>query len=270
MEEAYELKVALVQIESPDTETKRDRVKRVGELLEAASGADIVILPELWNVGFFSFDRYARDAEPLHGETVELMREKARQLRAHILMGSFVEESETGLHNTALLISDRGEIVASYRKMHLFGYDSRENQLLTPGDRIVVAKTRFGRLGIATCYDLRFPEMYRAMVDQGVVCFLVAAAWPEARLDHWRLFTRTRALENQSFLVACNACGVSGGVRLAGHSCVVDPWGVPVATADGHESVLTVEIDLSEATRIRERFPALQDRRADSVYQVYG
>jgi predicted amidohydrolase len=172
--------------------------------------------------------------------------------------GSIVERDEAGnLYNTSLLFDADGTLAHTYRKVHLFGYGSREQELLTPGSQV----RAHGPLALSTCYDLRFPELFRAQVDDGSQLFLVAAAWPLARLAHWQLLLRSRALENQSFLLACNAAGRQGTVELAGRSAVVDPWGEVVAEAGAGAETLTVEIDPDLAVRARKEFPALADRR---------
>ena len=169
-----------------------------------------------------------------------------------------VERDEAGrLHNTSLLFDPDGTLVHTYRKVHLFGYGSREQELLAPGEQVGA----HGTVALSTCYDLRFPELFRRQVDGGSQLFLVAAAWPLARLPHWQLLLRSRALENQSFLLACNAAGRQGAVELAGRSAVVDPWGEVVAEAGAGPEILTVEIDPDLAIRARKEFPALADRR---------
>jgi predicted amidohydrolase len=145
--------------------------------------------------------------------------------------------------------------------VHLFGYGSREVSLLTPGTTVRACPTALGTVGISTCYDLRFPELYRLQVDGGAELFLVAAAWPRARLAHWQLLLRARALENQAFLAACGAAGRQGDVVLSGRSAVVDPWGAVLAEAGDTAGTLTVEVDLGEVARARKDFPALADRR---------
>ncbi|CCG02354.1 Putative amidase [Blastococcus saxobsidens DD2] len=170
-----------------------------------AAGADLVVLPELWLPGYFAFDSYADLAEPLHGDTVEAAREWARRLGCHLHMGSVLERDELGhLHNTAVMIGPGGDILHTYRKIHVFGYKSREAELLTPGEQVSAVTTGLGRLGTTTCYDLRFPELYRGLVDDGAETIVVCSAWPAARLAHWRLFTSARAVEEQVVLIACN------------------------------------------------------------------
>ncbi|GCE00812.1 nitrilase-related carbon-nitrogen hydrolase [Embleya hyalina] len=257
------MRIALVQVASPPTETPRARRERVGAMVEQARGADLVVLPELWAAGYFGFESYAERAEPLNGPTVTAARAWARTLGAHVHLGSFVERDDDGrLFNTAVLITPDGLIAHTYRKIHVFGHASREAELLTPGDRIEVADTVFGRLGATTCYDLRFPELWRDLVDRGARIAVVPAAWPAARREHWQLFTSCRAVEQQLLVIACNAVGVQeGGVELGGHSRVVDAWGGVLVEAGTEEGVTFCDTDPADVDRVRTRFPVLADRR---------
>jgi predicted amidohydrolase len=257
------VKTALVQVASPAEEPVARRLERVGEMVAGAAGTDLVVLPELWLPGYFAFSAYPQLAEPLHGDTVSAGREWARRLGCHLHLGSFLERDDEGrLHNTAVLISPSGEVLHTYRKMHVFGYQSREAELLTPGDRAGTVHTGLGRVGTTTCYDLRFPELYRTLVDEGAESIVVCAAWPAARLAHWRLFTSCRAVEEQVLLIACNAVGVQGdGVRLGGHSRIVDPWGEVLAEAGEEEGITMCEVDTGVILQARTEFPVLADRR---------
>ncbi|MDT7704621.1 MAG: hypothetical protein QOG20_228 [Pseudonocardiales bacterium] len=256
-----------MQVASPAGEPAAERRHRVGDMVADAAGADLVVLPELWLPGYFAFDSYAELAEPLHGDTVSAAREWARRLGCHLHMGSVLERDEQGrLFNTAVLIGPDGEIVHSYRKIHVFGYRSREAELLTPGEQVATVATDLGRLGTTTCYDLRFPELYRALVDAGAESVVVCSAWPAARLAHWRLFTSTRAVEEQVVLIACNAVGEQGdGIRLAGHSRVVDPWGEVLVEAAEDEGVTFCDVDTGVIHAARAEFPVLADRRLGRV-----
>ncbi|HED23839.1 MAG TPA: carbon-nitrogen family hydrolase, partial [Firmicutes bacterium] len=172
-----------------------------------------------------------------------------------------VEKELPHYYNTTLLIGPNGSLAGAYRKIHLFGYQSEESKILTPGNDIYMLQTVYGKWGFSTCYDLRFPEVYREMSDAGVDTIFVVAAWPMARLEHWELFNRTRALENLAYLVSCNCSGETGGVRLAGSSMAVDPWGEITAKAGFTEELLTVNIDPLKTKKIRADFPVLADRR---------
>lgn len=213
-------------------------------------------------MGYFGFDDYRELCEPINGDTVAACREWARRLGCYLHLGSFVECSADGrLYNTAVLIDPAGEIAHTYRKIHVFGYRSREAELLTPGSDITVADTALGPVAAATCYDLRFPELWRALVDAGAHIVIVPAAWPAARIEHWRLFTTCRAVEEQILLIACNAVGDQGGIELGGRSRIVDPWGVVLTEADDSECVTWCEVDTAVIARVRNEFPVLQDRR---------
>lgn len=260
VQKAPRMRVALVQLAVPPDEGKAERVQRVCRLLRAIDGADLVLLPELWNVGFFHFERYGDEAEAIDGPTVSALADIAHEKAWWLLGGSFVERRGDSLHNTSVLLRPDGGLAAAYRKIHLFGYRSRESEILTAGREVVVADLPWGRAGITTCYDLRFPELYRAMADQGAGLFLVASAWPYPRLEHWQVLGRARAIENQCWLLACNQTGVHGGARALGHSAVYDPWGVPVAAAGDEETVLGAMVDPGQAERVRADFPALADR----------
>ncbi len=256
------MRVALVQVSSPLDEPVKDRIARVGELVTGLVGVDLVVLPELWAPGYFAFDRYEELAESIDGALIREVAEWAGRIGAHVHVGSILERAGAGrLYNTAVLLGPQGEAVLDYRKVHVFGYESLESKILSAGDRADVADTRLGCIGMTTCYDLRFPELYRVLVDRGAQLLIVPAAWPQARLEHWKLFTRARAVENQVFLLACNAAGRQGDVSLAGHSVVVDPWGRVIAEAGPHEQVLYADIDLQTVSDVRAEFPVLKDRR---------
>jgi predicted amidohydrolase len=253
------IRVAAVQLSVPRDEPKSGRVERVAELVSSLESADLVVLPEAWNVGYFAFDRYADDAEPLDGDTVTAIRDAARAARAWVVAGSFVERDGDRLFNTTVLVDADGAIRETYRKVHLFGYRSQEQILLTPGERVAVADTPFGRLGLCTCYDLRFPELFRAMVDDGAELFAVPAAWPYPRIEAWTVLARARSIESQAWTIAVN-CADEPGQGGCGRSSIVDPWGTVVASAGDRAEVLMAEIDPAAVRHARDTFPALRDR----------
>lgn len=255
--------VSVVQVASPPDETPERRRARVSELVRAqAYGSDLVVLPELWANGYFEFDAYPEQAEELDGPTVTLGRQLAVELRCHLHLGSvLLRHPDAGMTNTALLIGPDGQIVHRYEKIHVFGYQSREAELLRPGASVSVAATPLGKLAATTCYDLRFPELWRALVDAGAELAVVPAAWPAARCSHWRLFTSCRAVEEQVYVIACNAVGPQrDGVLLGGHSRIVDPWGEVILEAGDEEGVFTATIDRDLVSRTRAEFPVLRDR----------
>lgn len=251
-------------------EPKAAALERALARLNEARGSDLVLLPELWPTGYFSFARYAADAEALDGPLVRALSDAARKLKLHLFMGSFVESDAGRLYNTSVLLSPAGAVLGRYRKMHLFGYGSEEQKRLCRGGEPAVAPTPWGPLGLATCYDLRFPELFRAMTDRGAKGFLVASAWPEARREAWLLFNRARAHENLAFLFSCNATGSSEGRALAGFSQLIDPWGAVLAAGDSGAALVTAEADFEAVDRARREFPALADRVLASTPAIQG
>src|SRR5258708_6973689 len=233
------------------------------EALASAPPADLYVLPELWGVGFAAYDDYADAGESLDDSpSLRLLADAARDRGTWVHGGSLVERHAAGLSNTSVMLSPDGSLHATYRKVHLFGYQSREATLLTQGGEVVAADVGEFRVGLATCYDLRFPELFRAQVDMGVNLFLVASAWPLSRLEHWRLLNRTRAVETLAYLVACNTTGVDHGPAYAGHSLVVDPWGDVVAeSGETGSAPLVADLDVQAVRRVRADFPALDSRR---------
>jgi predicted amidohydrolase len=256
------VRVALLQLRVDDSEPASTRIARVLDLVRAQAGADLVVLPELWVPGAFGYSGYEASATALPGEMIDALSLVAREIGAHVLAGTVIERARDVLHNTAVLIGPVGDIVHTYRKVHLFGFDHGEATFLTAGDIVsTYALPEFTTLGMTTCYDLRFPELYRLLLDEGAQLIVVPAGWPAARLDHWLLLLRARAVENQLFVIGCNQVGQQEGVELAGHSAVVDPWGRIIAEAGTDEEVLTVDLDLALVGKIRDEFPVLRDRR---------
>jgi len=256
------MRVALIQL-APDYSMPIDeRRAQAAALVRAQAGVDLVVLPELWPQGGWLYDRWEAECEPLDGPSVAAIAEAARAIGAHVHAGSVLERSADGTHyNTSALLGPDGSLLASYRKIHLFGFDEGEPLLLGAGDDIVVAATEVGRIGLATCYDLRFPEMFRALVDRGAELVVVPAAWPEARVAHWTLLAQARAVENQYAVVACNTAGAQGGKAMGGRSIVVGPRGDVLGEAGEAAEVLTAEVDLADVARWREAFPVLVNRR---------
>ncbi|WP_329230623.1 MULTISPECIES: carbon-nitrogen family hydrolase [unclassified Streptomyces] len=253
---------SLIQIAVNQDESAHSRRERAASLVVAQRGADLVVLPELWTVGAFAYTTFADEAEPLQGPTHDIMAKAAAEAGVWLHAGSFVERAEDGtLYNTSLVFSPEGERAASYRKIHRFGFDKGEAVMMGAGEELVTVALPETTLGLATCYDLRFPEQFRGLVDAGAETMVVSAGWPERRRSHWTLLAQARAVENQAYVLAVGSSGTHARVQQAGHSIVVDPWGEVLAEAGAGEEVLTVEFDPAKATTTREQFPALKDRR---------
>jgi len=255
------MRVSLVQLDVSLDRTLTARVDHAASLVRGCEGSDLVVLPELWAHGAWAYDGWEAASEPLDGPTVETMRSAARDAAVLLHAGSIAERAEGELYNTSVLIDAGGDIVATYRKIHRFGFGEGEGMLMSAGDEVVTWAAAEAVLGLATCYDLRFPELFRLLVDDGAEVFTVASSWPQRRLAHWRLLAQARAVDNLAYVLACNARGEHSGVRLAGHTIVVDPWGEIVAEAGDEEVVVSVELDATLVAKTRARFPALRDRR---------
>ena len=253
------MKVSSIQLEITDR-SKDENLKYALDTLDGVSDSELILLPEIWPSGYFSFDRYQAESEPVDGPTVEIFRNKARERTCHILMGSFVENDGGQIYNTTLLLDPQGNILARYRKIHLFGYQSDERKILSSGRDVVVVDAAWGPSGFSTCYDLRFPELFRLMVDKGATFFLIPSAWPMARLAAWRLFNRARAHENLAYLISCNCAGINAGIQYAGHSMIVDPLGQVVAEGGETEEIVTAEIDPGLVDSVRAEFSFLDNR----------
>lgn len=260
------MRAVLVQSDVDYRQTLERRVAEVRDQVVAHRAADLVVLPELWPTGYFAFGDYEGTAEPLNGPTARTLSEAARTAGVHLHAGSVVERGPDGrLYNTSLLFGPDGALLQAYRKFHLFGHQSRETALLSHGDTLLAQGTAVGRVGLAACYDLRFPELFRVLAEDGAEVFAVIAAWPSARIAHWRLLLQARALENQAWVLACNASGRQGETELGGHSMAVDPWGRVVAEAGAGAAAVEVAFDPADVARARADFPAFSDRRIGAV-----
>jgi deaminated glutathione amidase len=272
------MRVAAIQMNSTGD---RPRNRAVAERLvraAAADGAALVVLPEKWNV-LGNLEQLAAGAEPLDGPTITWARELARELRIDLIAGSIVEQrtdlGEGAKHaNTSVHVGPDGELRAVYRKLHLFdvevaGVAYRESDGEDPGEEVVTT-TLVGRgaepdieLGMAICYDLRFPELFRILTLRGARVLVLPSAFTYATTrDHWEPLLRARAIENQCFVVAANQIGEHApGKASGGRSLIADPWGTVLATAPDEEGYALAELDFARQDAIRAKLPALTHRR---------
>ena len=231
-------------------------LKRVAE-----QGAKLAVLPEMWSCGYDY-----RNLKKLATETprvLETLQEECRKLNL-VTVGSLPELQDDTIYNTAYLI-DKGELIASYRKLHLFS-TMQEDQFLGAGNSSLVAETSIGRLGIAICYDLRFPELFRKLALEGAEIICVPAEWPKPRQEHWKTLLRARAIENQLFVIAANCCGIHGKLDFFGLSQLISPLGHVLEMAGEEETELVANLDFSEMEKYRNQIKTLVDRRPD----IYG
>lgn len=241
------------------------------KIVEAARrGAQMVVLPEVFN---WRGDKKEEKnfAESIPGSTSKRMAGLARELSLYLLAGSFLEEipNQDKVYNTSLLFDPGGNLVASYRKIHLFdvaiemGVSILESETRAAGDGAVVANTDFCPVGLSICYDLRFPELYRMLVDKGAKVVFVPSAFTALTGEaHWEPLLRARAIENQVYVIAPNQFGNSPkSFATYGNSMIVDPWGRIVARASGGPGIVYGEINLDYLARVRRELPALSHRK---------
>jgi len=263
------MRVAAVQLNS--TRDKQRNLELAERLVREAAeaGAELVALPEKWNL-IGEPEAIRGGAEPLDGPTMRAASSWARDLGVHLLAGSITErvEGEERAFNTSALIDPAGEIVATYRKIHMFdveagGVTYRESEHEQPGEEIVVATAGAVELGMSVCYDLRFPELYRILAIRGAELVAVPSAFTLATgRDHWDVLLRARAIENQVFVLAPNQVGTAPPhFSSYGHSAIVDPWGAVLARAPDGECVVLADLDLAAQERIRRTLPSLANRR---------
>lgn len=264
------MRAAAIQLNSTED---RDRNLAVADRLVRAAvsaGATFVVLPEKWSV-LGTPEQLAAGAEPLDGPAISWARATARELGVDLVAGSIVErvDGHPKRANTSVHVGPGGEIRATYRKVHLFdvevgGTVYRESDGEEPGEELVTSTLADGvELGMAVCYDLRFPELFRILALRGArVVTLPSAFTLSTTRDHWEILLRARAIENQSFLVAPNQIGAHPpGNQSGGRSMIVDPWGLVLATAPDGEGYVTADLDLVRQQEIRARLPVLANRR---------
>jgi predicted amidohydrolase len=269
------MRAAAVQLNATED---TDRNLRTADRLvrdAAAQGAQLVVLPEKWSV-LGSRAQLKAGAEGLDGRSIRWARDVARELGVDLIAGSIVErlEGRARSANTSVHVGPDGESRAIYRKIHMFdvevdGVQYNESANEQPGDEVVLSELANGvRVGMSICYDVRFPELYRAASAAGAELLTIPAAFTLATTrDHWEVLLRARAIENQCFVVAANQIGTDGaGNRSGGRSMIVDPWGLVLATSPDHETAIVAELDLELLRDVRRRLPVLAHRRPDAYH----
>ena len=254
--------ISAIQITSDD-DAKAATVDKMLGFLDVAGrrGSELVVLPEVWTgLGYSTEEAYVDLAEPIPGPTTELLSDKAKQYGMYIV-GSMYEKVGNQYYNSSPLIGPAGGIVGKYWKTHLFDAPDRhdiqggirESDHVVAGTELPVFATDAAKLGVSVCSDLRFPEVYRELALKGAEVIVCASAFLSPRFDHWEFFLRARATENQCWVVASGQYGVEprSGIAFVGRSMVIDPWGTVVATASDEEGVITTEIDLNFAMKLK-------------------
>lgn len=241
----------------------KENLKKAFSALQRAAeqGAQLAVLPEMWSCGYDYKNLSSLALET--PQVLEQWREQCARLEM-VSVGSLPELADGVIYNTAYLI-DRGEVLGSYRKLHLFS-TMGEDRFLGAGNSTLVAETSVGRLGVAICYDLRFPELFRKLALDGAEIICIPAEWPKPRQEHWKTLLRARAIENQLFIVATNCCRVQGKLDFFGLSQLISPLGNILQIAGEEDTELVAGFDFSEMESYRNQINILEDRRSD----IYG
>ncbi len=255
------IKFAMIQMDIVHGDVEANEAHAKSLLTEAAQcGADIAILPELWNMGY-DLDRLEVLAHRSE-ESLKFLRNQAKDLHMMIVGGSLPEKREGAFYNMCPVVTEIGTIAGKYRKAHLFPLALKEHLYFSPGSEWGLADTDSFTLGTLLCYDLRFPELCRNLALRGADLLVVPAQWPAARENHWRVLLQARAIENQSFLLGVNRVGRDGnGLNYRGHSMAVAPDGTILAEGDENEGIFYGEIDFSKVSEIAHKIPVFADRK---------
>ncbi len=265
-------KIGVVQLDTQDDRASNlDKAERFIDAA-ASNGAKMVALPE--NISYIGpKDGAFANAETVPGPLTEFFSRKAREHKIWLNCGSFGEKipGETKLYNTSLLFNPAGDIVGRYEKIHLYDVDikngpsTRESDTKKAGNRIVVCDTEFCKVGLSICYDMRFPELYRIMALQGAKIMFVPANYTLfTGKDHWEVILRTRAIENQCYIVAPGQIGKKPAFQSYGRSMIINPWGTVLCTAEDRECVIYAEIDPDYVDSIRAQLPSLPNRQPEA------
>lgn len=270
-------KIKIAAIQMSTVADKMENVRTVKTYLEKIKdeNPDFVILPEMFCCPYQT-ENFPIYAEKEGGPVWQQLSGYAKQYGIYLIGGSMPEkDAEGNVYNTSYIFDREGKQIGKHRKVHLFDIDVKggqtfkESDTLTAGDSDTVFDTEFGKIGVMLCFDIRFPELSRMMVNDGVkVIFVPAAFNMTTGPAHWELFFRTRALDNQIYMVGCApARDVSAGYISWGHSIVTDPWGRVTGMLDENEGILLAELDMDYEEQVREELPLLKSRRKD-IYQL--
>ena len=257
------MKIACVQMNVLAGQPERNYVAAEALIRKAArKQPDVILLPETWNTGFAPQQLDPIQADEDGARTKGLCSTLAKELGINLLAGSVTTRRADGLYNTAYVFNRQGELVCSYDKTHLFS-PMREDKAYRKGDSLA----RFSLDGVScaliTCYDLRFPELARTLALPGLDVLFVVSQWPKQRIAHLKTLAKARAIENQAFVAACNACGKADETTFGGCSMLIDPLGNVIRQAGTRESILFAEMPLDVLAQVRRAIPVFSDRRPE-------
>lgn len=261
------MKVTCIQMDMVLGEPQKN-FAHAAELIETAAlqGADVLVLPETWNTGFFPKNNLEVLCDEDGARVKKEIGALAKKHKVNIVAGSVSNLRNGKVYNTAMVFDRNGDCIASYDKTHLFT-PMGEDGFYTPGDHLCRFMLDGVSCGLIICYDVRFPELTRSLTVPGLDMLFMVSQWPKIRTFHLRSLTTARAIENQMFVVCCNSCGTAGETVYGGSSAVIDPWGETVALAGEAETLLCADCDLEILKNIRASIPVFRDRRPD-LYNI--
>jgi omega-amidase len=270
------MKVAAIQMMV--TTDKKANLSEAARILQdlASQYIDLAVLPEMF-ICPYQTDLFPRYAEPEGGPSWQILSELAARHGIYLVAGTMPELTpDDKIYNTAYVFDRQGRMIGKHRKMHLFdinitgGQSFKESDTLSPGDQLTVFDTEFGIFGLCICYDFRFPELARLMVEEGAQMIFVPGAFNlTTGPAHWEVLFRSRAIDNQVFTLGCApARDLAASYHSWGHSILVTPWGTVLKQLDAQPGCLVAEVDLAEVTRVRRELPLLNHRRKD-LYDLY-
>lgn len=255
------LVISLAQMNIALGDSKKNTAQMERLSAEAARrGSHMVVFPELWSTGC-AWDQARELSSALNSGTFSDMSGAAVQNKISVV-GSILEKRGLESSNSAAFFAPNGRMLGVYRKIHLFRLMD-EDKYLQPGGASLAMDLPWGNTALAICYDLRFPELFRRYAVDGAKMVVIPAMWPIERVEHWRALLVARAIENQMYVVACNAAGLTGSTTFGGHSMIVDPWGKIVIEGGESPMLLTAEIEMDVVDEIRKRIRVFEDRRSD-------
>lgn len=257
------MKVSAIQMDVAFNEPGKNR-NRISKLIEESvesSKPDTIVLPEMWNVSFFP-DNMSATADEEGNETQKFLSELASKFQINIVGGSVAVKRDGTYYNTSYSLDRNGNLMHAYDKVHLFS-PADEHAVFEPGNKLGVFELDGVKVGVATCYDLRFVEWIRMMALKEVEVLFVPAAWPHPRSEVWQTLLKARAIENQFFVVGVNSVGKTDRLSFCGHSTIYDPLGQVLAESEENEVVLTAELDLSQLRTVRDDIGVFRDRRPE-------
>lgn len=260
-----ELKIGLVQMNIALAQVEKNVEKAEKYVQEAAAkGVRLLVLPELWTTGY-ALENIAALSEEISGYTAQRIASWAQTHQMCIVAGSIPIRRSHGVTNTTLVFDQMGNMVAQYDKVHLF-QPMAEDQYLLPGDNTTLVDLWGWKCGLMICYDLRFPELSRALTNAGAELLIMPSEFPEPRIGHWQTLIKARAIENQLFFLGVNRVGQDNQNQFFGHSMAVGPWGEVLNNETDQEELIVVTISKSQIIEARNKIPCLRDRRPE-VYR---